>query len=500
MAPRLRRRRREGDEGAAVSVACCDELAGNVRAQQLDAGGVDTIGDRERAAQVAGRLGEAHVGLAFLARCRAEGDVSQVDLVRFDAKAVPREECAEVGDQSVEACRSVEDQRAATAVLTEGHLTSCRAAARDLQRPAIQVYIRGERARLDEFVPAADDAVTDRGSATGHDLDGAAEDQSGADRPAAADNDFAAAAITIGYAAVRGDRQPAARHDFDGAAGEQSADCYPAASDYLDAAVFYNSAASCAQHHFRPTAKDRGGERCAALDEGSAAGRGAAAIHPAGQDNQRSAAADGGAHHISAGGDDYLAAAEDDAAAGLSTHFHIAVVQSRRPTHDLQAAALDRGADRRGVNRTDGGARGGHNLHAAGTDRRPARKAAGADDFLATAEDRGADGEAAGAFPASAGKHFHAAAEDRRSAGHVTVQNERAAVADRCAGGDAIGLEKRAAAAHRCPGRRPTVILNNDVATAADHHADSAAAAGDFQGHTGVDGIAAQRRGAERAE
>src|SRR5215472_15505011 len=219
MAPRLRRRRREGDEGAAVSVACCDELARNVGAQQLDAGGVDSIGDRERAAQVAGRLGEAHMGLAFLARCRDEGDVSQVDLVRLDAKAIPREECAEVGDQSVETCRSV---------------------ARDLKRPAIQVYIRGEAARLDEFVPAADDAVTNRGSAAGHDLDSAAQDQPGADRPAAADNDFAAAAIAIGYAAVRRERQPAARHDFDGAAGEQSADCYPAAGDYLDAAVFHS--------------------------------------------------------------------------------------------------------------------------------------------------------------------------------------------------------------------------------------------------------------------
>src|SRR5215472_11388618 len=277
MAPRLRRRRREGDEGAAVSVACCDELARNVGAQQLDAGGVDSIGDRERAAQVAGRLGEAHMGLAFLARCRDEGDVSQVDLVRLDAKAVPREECAEVGDQSVETCRSVEDQHAAAAVLTESHLTSRRAAARDLKRPAIQVYIRGEAARLDEFVPAADDAVTNRGSAAGHDLDSAAQDQPGADRPAAADNDFAAAAIAIGYAAVRGERQPAARHDFDGAAGEQSADCYPAAG------------------------------------------------YPAGQDNQRSTAADAGAHHIPARGDDHLAAVEDDTAAGLSTHDHIAV-------------------------------------------------------------------------------------------------------------------------------------------------------------------------------
>ena len=48
-----------------MSVACRDEPAHHVRAMQLNAGGVDAIGDRERAAPVAGRPGEAHVGSSF---------------------------------------------------------------------------------------------------------------------------------------------------------------------------------------------------------------------------------------------------------------------------------------------------------------------------------------------------------------------------------------------------------------------------------------------------
>jgi hypothetical protein len=51
------RRRRVGDERAAVSVAGRHEFAGGVLAQQFEADGVDAVGDRERAAEVAGRLG-----------------------------------------------------------------------------------------------------------------------------------------------------------------------------------------------------------------------------------------------------------------------------------------------------------------------------------------------------------------------------------------------------------------------------------------------------------
>src|SRR5262249_51524027 len=86
------RPRRERDERAAVAVAGRDELVRRVLAQQLDVGGVDAIGDRERAAQVAGRLGEAHLRPTLLGR--PEGYVPQTDLIGFDATPLPGEDRA----------------------------------------------------------------------------------------------------------------------------------------------------------------------------------------------------------------------------------------------------------------------------------------------------------------------------------------------------------------------------------------------------------------------
>jgi hypothetical protein len=136
VAPGHCRRRCEGDERAAVSVARRHELARNVRAEQLDAGGVDAIGDLERAAQPT--VGVAH--LAFLGR--PEGDILQVDLI---ASAEPANGC-------VEARRCVEHKRAgAAAYETHANLV---AAARDLHR-AVEYPHRGGGARLDDFAAAA---------------------------------------------------------------------------------------------------------------------------------------------------------------------------------------------------------------------------------------------------------------------------------------------------------------------------------------------------------
>jgi hypothetical protein len=64
------------DKSAAVAVAHRSELTRHVLAEQRDVGGVDPVGDRERAALVVAGLREAHMG------ARPEGDVPQVKMIR----------------------------------------------------------------------------------------------------------------------------------------------------------------------------------------------------------------------------------------------------------------------------------------------------------------------------------------------------------------------------------------------------------------------------------
>src|SRR5262249_59845536 len=82
VSPGCRCRRREGDDGAAMPVAGRNEFAACVLAQQLDAGGVGAVGDREAAACGVGSLGGGRGCLcAFLARRGYRGGVLAVGFV-----------------------------------------------------------------------------------------------------------------------------------------------------------------------------------------------------------------------------------------------------------------------------------------------------------------------------------------------------------------------------------------------------------------------------------
>src|SRR5262245_57204530 len=197
------RRRREGDEGAAVSVARGSEFAGRIGAQQLDAGGVQAIADGERAAESTGRLREAHLGLAFLGR--PEADVHEVDLIGLAI-------IAESGNESVETRRRIDQQRAADAAVGAEVQPVDNAAALDLERAAVQCRARDEATRLHDFVPGAENQVADRRGTAGHDFDSTAANEAGACGPAALDQDLAAAAD------AGADRKPAARYDLEAAA------------------------------------------------------------------------------------------------------------------------------------------------------------------------------------------------------------------------------------------------------------------------------------------